>query len=102
MDCHIETYRDKGDDARPYRAKVIHTASQKTLYTTWRYSGERAALWRAWRWLKDEYRQWPRTGLFDNSGSQLPGIGSQERQRQQQKHSPRTPLLLSLGMESRE
>ena len=64
MDCHIDTWIDKN---HRQRAAVIHTASGKRVYTTWPYAAEASAVYRAWRWLRDEYAKWPRIGLFEQA-----------------------------------
>ena len=66
MDCYVDTCSNvkDGDCRKPYRGQVVHTATGMVLFTTWPYASERSALYRAFRWLKEEYQAYPRTGLF--------------------------------------
>ena len=62
-DCHVETYVDADADGM-HRAAVVHTATGRTVYVTWPYRSEKSAVYRAWRWLRDEYCAYPRVGLL--------------------------------------
>lgn len=68
MDCHVETSRC-GFDAEFTRAEVVHTATGNQLYVTWPYRSERAAVARARRWMREEYRKADSPSLFAPEGN---------------------------------
>jgi hypothetical protein len=71
-DCQIDTYRE-GSGGLVHRAIVVHTATGRTLYTTWPYGSEASAIGRARRWLAEEYQRVEHLDLFDETPGQLPG-----------------------------